>query len=52
MKTNTKPKSELRSNRIREILNEKPHWIVRWGITVLFIISVIVFILFKILLDK
>ncbi len=35
---------ELRSEEVQEIMNEIPSWIIRWGITVLFIVVVFLFI--------
>lgn len=40
-KTNHK-NIELRSDEVQEIMNDIPSWILRWGITILFIIIVIV----------
>lgn len=39
-----KDKIDLRSDEITEILGVPPRWLVRWGITVLFIVIAIVFI--------
>ncbi len=46
MEHKTENREELRSGRIRKILNEKPAWAVRWGITIVFVLSAILFVLF------
>ncbi len=35
---------ELRSEEVQEIMNEIPSWIIRWGITVLFIVVMLLFV--------
>lgn len=37
-------KIELRSEEVQEIMNQIPSWIVRWGITVLFIVVVVLLV--------
>ncbi|MBU8891271.1 MAG: HlyD family efflux transporter periplasmic adaptor subunit [Bacteroidales bacterium] len=35
-------KIELRSNEVQEILNRPPKWIVRWGITIVFLVVMVI----------
>lgn len=35
----------LRSEEVQEILSNPPEWIVRWGITLIFVFTVIIFAL-------
>ncbi len=37
-------KIELRTNEVQEILNRPPKWIVRWGITIVFVVVAIIII--------
>ena len=37
-------KIELRSNEVQEVLSCPPKWIVRWGISVLFFVIIIILI--------
>ena len=37
-------KIEIRSDGVQEILGQVPRWIVRWGISLIFIIAVILII--------
>ncbi|MCB2196660.1 MAG: HlyD family secretion protein [Bacteroidetes bacterium] len=37
-------KIELRSNEVQEILNRPPKWIIRWGITIIFFVIVVVLV--------
>ncbi len=36
---------DLRSNEVQEILSNPPSWIVRWGITLIFIITILILVL-------
>ncbi|MCH8955783.1 hypothetical protein IIA28_10785 [candidate division KSB1 bacterium] len=39
--TNNNSKYELRSEEVQEILSYIPHWIIRWGISILFLTIII-----------
>lgn len=41
--TNQEPQINIRSEEINEILGVPPRWIIRWGITIIFIVIVAIF---------
>ena len=44
IRLNDTKKIELRSDDFQEILESIPHWILRWGITIVFIVTLILII--------